>query len=195
MNIGLNYQRIPSDVPKIDSQAVNGLLGTNNSLAYKVHEIERHFHGNEKWFGAAAVPVGETSVADRMGPGIIGFALLSGNNAFGAWTQVFGSADSPVHADSVQMDAHRVMVTTTDSTAPFLIQFVTGENADIAAKVALEDFTEAPHIAATNNADSGITDLMSRRVDTGTKVWARCICIGQNAKTINFYVGIHEYEG
>jgi len=36
---------------KIDLVAVNGLNGVNNSLAYKVHEIERHFHNSEQVFG------------------------------------------------------------------------------------------------------------------------------------------------
>lgn len=180
---------------KIDSLATLGLLGVENSLAYRVHEIERHLHGNEKWFGVAAVPAGETHVADRIGPAIAAFALLSGNDDFGNWLQVLGSSDLPIEAGMARADAHRVMVTTTDSTDAFFVQFVTGESADIAAKIAAESYTEFGYISATNNADSGITDEISKRITAGTKVWARCICIGQNAKTINIYVGIHEYEG
>ena len=159
----------------------------------EVYEVEKHLHGHEKWLGAAAVANGEIHVADRLGPGIVPFALLSGNNAYGNWLQVMGSSDSPIEADMTRMDAHRALVTTTDSTEAFCVQFVIGESADIAALIAAEDFTEFAYISATNNADAGITDVMSKRIVSGTKVWARCICIGQNAKTINLYVGVHEY--
>jgi hypothetical protein len=188
-------QAILAGTIKIDDARVNGLLGVNNSLAYRVHEIERHFHNNEYWLGAAAVPAGETNIADEMGPGIAPFPLLSGNDAYGLWVQVLGSADTPIHASSVEMDAHRVLVTTTDSTEPFHVQFCVGETAGLAACITNKDYTGFAYIAATNNADSGISDIISRRIASGTKVWARSICIGQNAKTINIYVGIHEYEG
>ena len=106
---------------------------------------------------------------------------------------ILGSADTPVQAGRTQFDPRRVLVTTTDSTEAFAIQFVYGEMADIAAKIAAEEMTEAPYIAATNNADSGIADLMIERAAVTTKMWARAICINQNAKTLNFYFGIHEY--
>jgi len=188
----LNYR---NELRKIDLVRTNGLLGVNNSLAYRVHEIERHFHNNEYWLGAAAVPAGETNIADEIGPSIAAFPLLSGNDAYGNWVQVLGSADTPIHADSVSLDAHRIMVTTTDSTSPFHVQFITGEAAELATKLAAKDYTGFAYISATNNGDSGITEIISRRIDVGTKVWARAICIGLDAKTINIYVAVHEYEG
>jgi len=167
-----------------------GLLRATEQEAYV---IEHHIHAHEKWMGVAAVANGEIHVADRIGSGIASFALLSGNDAFGNWLQVLGSSDTPVEAGMTLTDAHRILVTTTDSTEVFFVQFVIGESADIAALIAAEDFTEFGYISATNNADSGISPIISKRIATGTKVWARCICIGQNAKTINLYVGIHEY--
>ncbi len=140
---------------KIDSFATDGLAGVHNSLAYRVHEIEKHLHNDEKWFGVAASASGETHIADRMGPGIAAFALLSGNDAFGSWVQILGSSDTPVLAGRVKFDIHRILVTTTDSTTVFLVQFVVGESAGIAAKLSAEDYTEAPYIASTNRSDSG----------------------------------------
>ncbi|GAG06645.1 unnamed protein product, partial [marine sediment metagenome] len=63
---------------KIDNLASLGLAGVSNSLTYRVHEIERHFHNNEYWYGAAAVSNGEIHVADEVGPSISPFALLAG---------------------------------------------------------------------------------------------------------------------
>lgn len=193
--LGQSNAAYQPDINKIDNLATDGLSGVSNSLAYRVEEIEKHFHNREKWFGVAASPSGETHVADRMGPGIAPFALVSGNDDFGSWVQILGSSDTPVVAGMVSFDAHRFLVTTTDSTAVFKVQVIAGESADLAALVSAETFTEAPYVSATNNADSGIGDIMSSRVLTGVKVWARCICIGQNAKTINAYFGLHEYEG
>jgi hypothetical protein len=179
----------------IDRIATRGLTGVNNSLAYRVHEIERHLHGNEKWFGLAAVPDAEVHRADRMAGNIQPFALLSGNSDFGNWVQILGSDDTPVEAAGVEYDLHRVLITGTDSTVQFIVQIVSGESAGIAAKIAAEDFTEFPYISATNNNDSGISDIMAKRVVAGEKIWARTCCIGQDAKTINCYFGLHEYEG
>ena len=168
-------------------------IGLLRQIEQEVYQIEKHLHAHEKWMGAAAIPNAEIHVADRMGPGIAPFALLTGNDAYGNWLQVMGSSDSPIEAGMVRMDAHRVLITTTNSTEAFAVQFVIGESAGIAALIAAEDMTEFAYISATNNADSGISEIRSKGIASGTKVWARAICIGQNAKTINLYVGLHEY--
>jgi hypothetical protein len=165
----------------------------DTAIEQETYEIEKHLHNREKWFGAAASPSGETHVADRIGGATTTFALLSGNSDFGSWVQVLGSSDTPVYPDMTKIDAHRFLVTTTDSTSPFIIQVASGESSGLAAKITAEEFTEAPYIAATNSNDSGINDIMSIRIEVGEKVWARCACIGQDAKTINLYFGIHEY--
>lgn len=186
---------IKTETDKIDLSAVSGLAGISNSLSYHIEEIEWHFHNREKWFGEAGTPSGETHVADRMGPGINPFTITAGNATWGNWVQVLGSSDTPITSGMAKLDAHRFMVTATSSTNPWIIQVITGESADFATKLAAEAFTETPYISGTNNNDSGITDVMSIRVDDGTKVWARGCCIGANAPTIDFYFGIHEYEG
>ena len=186
---------IEADTTKIDDVAANGLTGVSNSLAYRVGEIERHLHNTEKWFGLAAVASGETHVADRLACLIQPFVITAGNNDFGAWVQILGSGDTPVTSGAVKFDGHRVITTDTNSTNPYIVQVVAGESADIAANIAAELFTEAPYISATNNNDSGITDIMTRRFPVGTKVWARCCCIGSNGSTMDFYFGLHEYEG
>ena len=167
----------------------------SSAAAAEIYETEKHLHNREKWFGdAAGGATGETHVADRMGGSVIPFALLTGNADWGSWVQVLGSTDTPVQDGKKKFDAHRFLVTTTDSTEAFNVQVIAGESADLAALVAAEAMTEAPFISATNNGDSGISDIMSIRVDVGTKVWARAVCIGQDAKTTNIYFGIHEYR-
>ncbi len=180
---------------QIDSAPTDGLLGEEDSLAYRVHEIERHLHNTEKWFGMAVTPSGETHVADRMNVADDPFTLTAGNDDFGSWVQILGSSDTPVTTGAVKFDAHRILVTDTNSVNPFILQVVAGESADIAAKIAAEEFSESPYVSATNNNDSGINDILVRRTDTGEKVWARARCIGSNGSTISLFYGIHEYEG
>lgn len=185
---------IEPETSKIDNAATDGLLGVENSLAYRLEEIEKHLHNREKWFGLAGTPSGETHVADRMAGGILPFQLIAGNDDFGSWVQILGSSDTPIRGSSQKFDGHRFMITDTNSTDPFIIQVVSGETFGIALKITTEEFTEVPYISATNNNDSGVGDIMSSRIDVGEKVWARCACIGSSGSTIDFYHGIHEYE-
>lgn len=190
-----NVGNDPNGTGGINDAATEGLLSAEDSLSYRIGEVERHLHNTEKWFGLAATPDAEVHRADRMAGGIAPFVLTAGNDDFGAWVQVLGTDDTPATAGMVKFDAHRILVTDTNSTNPFIIQVVSGESADIAAKIAAEQFSEAPYISATNNNDSGVEDIMVRRTAVGEKVWARCACIGSSGSTFSFYYGIHEYEG
>ena len=93
------------------------------------------------------------------------------------------------------MDSHRYLVTSTNSTEPYIMQIAVGESTDLATLVSNELMSETMYVASTNLFDSGVQEIMSSRVATGSKVWARALCIGANAKTISFYFGLHEYEG
>lgn len=166
---------------------------TEKNILEEVTEIEHHLHNREKWFGFAAVANAELHVADRMAGGIQPFQLTAGNDDFGAWVQMLGSNDTPVSSNMTKFDGHRIMVTDTNSTNPFIIQIAVGESADLAAKIAAEEFTEIPYISASNLNDSGISDILSLRVDAGEKVWARTCCIGFSGSLIDLYFGLHEY--
>ena len=179
---------------KNDTVSGNSLVSLAKYILKESIEIEKHLHGNEKWFGLASTPSGETHRADRMAGGINPFTLTAGNNTWGNWVQILGSDDTPVESGKTKFDPHRFLVTSTNSTNPYNIQLVYGESADIAAKIAAEDMTEFPYIAATNNNDSGISQDMAERYSAGEKLWARCVCIEGNGSTINFYYGIHEYD-
>lgn len=169
-------------------------IGNGDPVLKEVIEIEHHLHNREKWFGLAAVALGELHVADRMAGGIDPFQLVAGNLTFGSWVQILGATDTPVGEGMVKFDGHRVIVTDTNSVDPFIVQIAVGELVDLAALIAAEEFTEFPYISASNNNDSGISEIISRRISAGQKVWARVCCIGSNGSTIDIYFGIHEYQ-
>lgn len=156
-------------------------------------EIERHFHNNMFVMGAAASPSGETNIADEFNGAIAPFTLISGSSAYGSWVQILGSLDTPIASGMTKYDFNSFLITGTNDTNAFCIQIISGESSGIAAKLSAKDYTNVPYIAATNSNDSGITYFPSRRHTSGEKVWARCACYGQNAKTISFYICFHEY--
>lgn len=180
-----------ADADKIDSEAVDGLAGVSNSLAYKVHEIEKHFHSMERWLGAAAVPSGETHVADT--DSMTAFQLDAGNDTWGAWVQIMGSSDSPVIAGMAKIDMHRIMVTDVQEKKVITrIQLAGGASG--AAALAAGDYTEIL-VTPDNDGKQDPYDIMMGRFDAGTKGWARCWVKGTNTGTIDFFIGVHEYAG
>ncbi len=54
-------------VAKIDDAETLGLSGAHDSLAYRVNEVEHHFHVKERWFGLANTPSGEDHRGDPIG--------------------------------------------------------------------------------------------------------------------------------
>ena len=73
-----------SGVNKIDAVATSGLAGVSNSLAYRVHEIEKHFHNYERWFGKSADQSGVNPWATSLSTAAMrtAFRAISGSAAF-----------------------------------------------------------------------------------------------------------------
>jgi len=72
----------------------------------------------------------------------------------------------------------------------FLICFSTTAHAEFK----LHLVTEGNYHKQVND-NSGIEDVMTRRVPIGTKVWIRAACVCATGTTISVYYGVHEYEG
>ena len=183
---------ISADVTEIDEAAVAGLGGVSNSLAYRVHEIERHLHSGARWFQPAASPSGETNVADRIGSGSGSFQIDAGNDTWGSWVQILGSSDTPADAGKVYFDPHLMIVTTSERSGVHFIQFARGDSG--AAGYTAGTYTELA-LDLTDKAGGAIIPVQTGRAPAGSKLWARCMCPGQNTATIDFLIGIHEYEG
>ena len=180
--------------PRIDDQATDGLLGVSNSLAYRIHEAERHMHSAGSWFEAAGTPAGETHVADRIGTAGGGgaFQLDAGNDDWGAWVQILGSDDTPARAGQAKYDPHQIVIDDTEHTNVYFVQFARGDSG--AAGLAAGTYTEFAY-SSDGNRYKGILHVQTGRAPAGDKLWARCMAPGQNTSTMDFYLGIHEYEG
>jgi len=176
-----------------DTVASDGLSATSDSIGYKITEVERHFHSYERWLGAAVTPSGETNIADPIGTSTSAFQIDAENDDWGSWVQIIGSADTPVISGSTHFDLHRLLFTATERNAVYFVQV--GAGASGAAALSAGTYTEAVFLPSSNLVDSGPVDINIRRQTATTKVWARTYCPGQNTATIDFYVGLHEYEG
>ena len=171
----------------------SGLEGVEDSLGYRTGEIERHLHSFESWFETAATPSGEVHVADRIGGGSGAFQIDAGNDDWGGWVQLLGSSDTPARTGGAKYDLHRVAFAGAERNAPYFFQLVFGASGD--AGLAAGESIEAVFVPLSNQIDSAPVDIQSRRKDANTKAWARCKCPGQDTATLDFYFGLHEYEG
>lgn len=177
---------------KIDDLAVDGLSGVSNSLAYKVHEIQRHHHSYEEWFGVAATPSGETHTTDQISENPSAFQIDAGNDDWGTWTQVLGSSNTPVRSGMARYDPHEIIITDTERASVYFLELAWGD--DGSTGYAAGDYTEFV-FNATVQKETAIMALNAEPQAAGEKMWARCLSKGDDTGTFDFYIGLHEYEG
>jgi len=177
----------------IDDEVSAGLDGTNNSLGYRVAEIETHLHSFEHFYGAAVTPSGETHVADPLGPGVNPFVIDAGDNDWGAWVQIIGSEDMPFTPGAVKFDLNELAIITAERDETYFVQIAFGE--DAATALAAFHYLSQVFHPASNQVDAVPVVVQCRRQGAGTKAWARCLCLGQDTGTLSFYYGFHEYQG
>ena len=171
---------LSSEINKIDSAAVDGLLGTEDSLAYDVQEIEYHFHNRGYWYGKDP---GDTFLLEN---GMVPWQCVAGaGDAYGNWVQL-SNGDEIVAG--VKYDPHKILVTVTSVQGKlYYLQLGTGAGG---AQTVLT--TIAVYPAATLRQSS--IEFRCPRVDNDTLLWARCAC-DTDAGTIDFVIGLHVYPG
>lgn len=178
-------------IDKIDNFRTLGLLGVSDSLAYRTHEIERHHHHYEHFFGVAVSPSGEVHVADHQST--TSFQADAGNTIFGSWLQVLGSSDTPHVGTATHYDFNALMIETVErANTIYLIEV--GFGASGAASISDDTITETMYIAPANARSSPIF-ISTRRQASGTKAWVRILADGADTGKMDFFIGLHEYEG
>ena len=185
----------PTDPVRItkfaETEATDGLSAVHDSQAYRLAEVERHFHGYERWYGVAGTPTA-SHLADRIDAAIVPFTADGGNGIWGNWVQVFGSADTP--AGWVYFDAHRLQITAVERTAAVHF-FQMGIGATSADILTAGTYTELVFHPQGNQGQRVPVDTMMRRAAAGSLIWVRVLAYGSDTGTVNFYLGLHGYEG
>ncbi len=178
-----------SDFIKIDSLATDGMLGVNNSLAYRTHEIEKHFHSEEHWYGNDTDGTGSTA------NNLVEWQLEAGEGgAYGTEVQLLGAndiSDSDFSFTPVKFDSHRILVTASSANDKnYMIQFWSGTGVFGAADL----ITEVPYRTGANSAEVTPIPMQMSRQAVANKIWARTKC-ETNSATVDLIIGVHAYVG
>lgn len=183
-----------SQDPKIDDFATEGLAGVNNSLAYRVHEIEKHLHSRGRYWGALAAPDETNAIEANVARP---FVAASGNNTWGVAIPICGVDDVPVPTGLVKFDAHRLLISDLDDdTTPWRIRFIYGTGTSgeaITAEQWSEEMIESSAVPG-NRAGGTPLDFQMPRLDVGTKMWAQ-VWNDTNLEEMSFFWGAHGYIG
>jgi len=154
-------------------------------------EIGRHIHNYSRWLGAAIVPNAEVHVADKLSLNPVAFSINAGNNAFGAWVQILGSADTPVIPGKTKFDLRAIQTTTNQRAGEYFIQLAFGVSG--AAAFVAEEYT-SDVIAFDGVNNEHWFEFQSKQITAGTKAWMRCLSPGNDGGTLSFFFGLHEYD-
>jgi hypothetical protein len=182
---------ISDETDKIDGAATDGLVGTSNSLAYRVHEIEKHVHSRGRFWGATGAPDETNAIAATV---TVPFVAVSGANTWGTAIPICGTADQPVPAGEVKFDAHLLLVVDTDHATPYRIRIIygTGTSADA---ITAGQWSETMFITATGPFSSGVPVAINMlRVNVGWKCWVQ-VWNNTNGSNVDLYWGGHGYAG
>lgn len=190
-SLGVVTKAIDVDTSKIDDVATSGLAGTSNSLSYRVHEIEKHFHGSEFWWGSDGSPSETSAIAATV---TAPFVAVSGNDAWGTAIPVMGTSDTPANAGDVRYDAHRVLVVDTDHATSYRMRFIWGSGTSAAA-ISAGQWTEFMFITSGGPFTSGApVEVMMPRGTVGEKLWCQ-VWSATNLSEVDFFYGVHGYAG
>jgi len=174
---------------KIDNQATEGLSGVHNSLAYRVHEIEKHFHSVERWYGDD----GDNSMSTANN--LTAWTLTAGTGeAYGTEIQLseandISSSDFP--DIPVYFDMHRIVIDVSSANDQnYMIQIWCGDTTFGEAELC----TEIPYRTGGNAAEAVPIEAQMSRILVSKKIWARVKC-SSNGATLTIRVGVHTYKG
>jgi hypothetical protein len=194
-----------TEIQKIDKATTLGLAGTSNSLSYRVHEIEKHFHNFERWFGKSADQTGVNPWATSAstytaGAMPVSYVATSGNDDYGADANdealVWGLYDTLSVGGVVQtkLDFHQILFRTASNQTLNILRIVYGSGT-LADAITAGQFSEYPVLIdpATGGSVDIVIAIMMPRITIGThKVWVQ----NKNASddsTVGFLVGAHGY--
>jgi hypothetical protein len=155
-------------------------------------DVNSHFHNYERWFGATlGVAPAISAISSRFRVTTHGTA-----DTFGTAVEIFNGAETLGAAFQTHFDFHRIHITDVESNGlVYKLRFIFNLNgeANAAAAVTNNHFTEVCLKIDQTNADSMPIPMMSGQIPVGTKVWCQAMNSAGSAKYIDFLVGIHLY--
>lgn len=136
--------------PKLDSQATLGLAGTVDSLAYRIEEIEHHFHSENQCYGATSASV-PTMVRDSLVP----ITVTAGDAAWGSELILHPGSVIESGSSTMKFDLHTLRVSSVGTANRMAIYeffaFSAGTPKVAAAVAATNKITDATNSVADND--------------------------------------------
>jgi hypothetical protein len=176
-----------TELKKIDLAGTQGLTGTVDSLAYRVQEVEHHFHSANLCYGKAA---GDNMLLDSLVPFV---ATAGAIGVYGVETLCHDGTVVQGGSAVQKMDFGRIVVlsSTAAAGALYILQFLHG-TADIGtAEIATSMYYVVPGVGMQKS--SGIV-ISVPRMPCNHKIWAKTKCSAAG-ETISFLFDIHVYPG
>ena len=129
-----------------------------------------------------------------MPAGLTVFQAISGAGVFGAdandEAKLMGLDDSPLIAGHITFDLHRIMVDAASNANPFVLRIIWGTGT-MAEGEAAGQYSD---IMVTEARKGSPIEIRMPRLASGVdKAWLRAKN-GTNNATIDFFIGVHEYE-
>ncbi len=182
---------VDAETDKIDDAATDGLAGTANSLAFRIHEHDNHFHGREFWWGSDGSPGEDTAIDANVD---VPFVVISGDDTWGTAISIMGTDDIPANAGDVRYDARRVLVVDTDHATAYRMRFIWGSGTSGEA-IGAGQWSEFMFITASGPFISGVpVNMMEPRGVVGEKMWCQ-VWNATNSSEVDFFYGVHGYAG
>jgi len=150
-------------------------------------ETEHHFHTRGtgvKFFGDNA----GTPTQDFSTP----FTLTCGNDDFGTEVLMLDAGTTPVDSGMTNYDPGIMTVTQANSVGIWFVKFYCGSSTFGASDVLTTSMLVIDSVAGFRPGNE--VEIYAHRCTCGTdKIWATAKLAGGNAKTLDLYLGIHEY--
>jgi hypothetical protein len=167
-----------------------------SSVYAETVEIEHHLHNREEWFGKKAV---QTATDWGDPESLTPYRAISGAGVYGAdandEAQVLGTDDTPYRVGKAYFDIHRLFMVAFSVDTPYLLRIVygVGTMADAIAAGQYSVIPVATNQTPANKSTGNPINTLMPRVAADTKIWIQAMNATNNA-TVDFLVGIHEYD-
>ena len=177
-------ERIALNLNKIDGSPTSGLSGVHNSLAYRVHEIEKHLHNSEQVFGNTA--------NDMTADVPVKFTVIGGNNAWGTELMLTDGTVIESGSSTMKFDINRFYAVSTSAANKIsVVEFLM---ADINTPVACT-FDEAGHASGDDvvisaahglsNGDKIVLKAGAGALPTGVNDYTAYYVVDKNVNDFN----------
>ena len=146
--------------------------------------LDEHFHTVCRWRGAK-VGANEVNALDDI---LTAFQIDSGNNTWGNALCIVGSSDTPIDTGMTYYHPNKVQIVDTQVSKPYKLKFAWGDS--YADGVAAGNYTEQMSYPSD---EPPVLIIDVPRLLVGTKFFVACE-VAHNTGTLDFFIGIHEYQ-